>query len=780
MADRTIADLQQTLERGDQLNKQEAELLSLYIKQNEERKKSIDYLNEELKKLEEQQKFVNALSDEQGRIIEKRKIENEIETKNLEIKRNKLLEDAKGRELREDEIKDLITIEKKLDGIREKNKEIARAEGQGKVLANLLGIDEANKNSLTYQLFSNPAEVFDGFKGEIQKAGGVFQSVFLSTAMKIQEATAQAFYQYDQASVSVARLAGNNEKLLSVLSDTSRGATAYGISFEQAGRAIEGLYTNLNTFSNLNSSVQQKLTISAAKLDRLGISSQDSAKQIGTLSQIMRMSEVQAAKTSEKLAGFALAIGKSPQQISQDFAGASNSLAAYGGNMVNVFKDLEVQSKATGVAVGDLISIAEKFQTFEGAAQAAGRLNAALGGGFINSMELLEASAENPAAAIDLLRTRLNEAGMAFDEMSFYEKKMIADAAGFKTVEEASRVLSRSNAEAERAAKAASERANQQKLIDEAVERSIPIQQKLELLMANFAVTVGPLVDFFTGFLSGVLKLIDALGPFKYVLGIVVGIFVALLATSKVVAFFQAAAASIGSLFGALSASAPAAAAGGAAIEGIGTASAAAAPGVAAFGAALFEVAAGVALAAAGLGIMYAGIGYMIKGLVELFSVLANTDSIADSLLTLSLAMGAVGTIFTNPVVMAGLLVFSLALSDIVETLNKLDEKKSFNFATITKSVAELNVNTTTSPNNVMKQTGDLIKAINDFKLNSDASSNLERILKAAIPQQQATNVKMSPTFIVKIGDKVIRDIFVEEQTKVTGDVYSGTPVVQQ
>ena len=63
---------------------------------------------------------------------------------------------------------------------------------------------------------------------------------------------------------------------------------------------------------------------------------------------------------------------------------------------------------------------------------------------------------------------------------------MIADAAGFSSVLEASQALSMTNAEAERAAKADAERKNQQELLNKAIERSIPIQEKLELLMANF------------------------------------------------------------------------------------------------------------------------------------------------------------------------------------------------------------------------------------------------------------------------------------------------------
>jgi hypothetical protein len=236
----------------------------------------------------------------------------------------------------------------------------------------------------------------DGLPGKGAILATSFKDIFSlsnlagSFVMGIIEQTAKAFKEYDQAAASLAKVAGSNEQLQSVLSNTARGATAYGISFAQAGKAIEGLYSELNTFSNLSQKAQEQIVVSTAKLEKLGISSQQSAKQIATLTQIMGITEVQAAKTAEELGGFALAIGRSPQQVASDFAAASDKLGAYGGKMVEVFKNLETQAKGTGVAVNDLLRIAEKFQTFEGAASAAGKLNAALGGGFVNAMNYLK------------------------------------------------------------------------------------------------------------------------------------------------------------------------------------------------------------------------------------------------------------------------------------------------------------------------------------------------------------------------------------------------------
>lgn len=766
-----LAALQQAGITDPQIIDQATKALENY---NKNLQVTTDHLQKQLENLEQQQKFVNALSDEQGRIIEKERTELDLQTKRGEILRAALLDQAKGRELDKKEIELLITIEKQLDKINERKKDLARAEGQGKVLANLLGIDEANKNSLTYQMFANPAEVFDGFKGEVEKAGGYIQGFFLSTAMKIQEMTVQAFTAYDMAASSLAKVAGANEQLQSVLSNTARGATAYGISFEQAGRAIEGLYTNLNTFSDLNKGVQEQLTISVAKLDKLGISSQESSKQIGTLSQIMGMSEVQAAKTSEELAGFALAIGKSPQQISQDFAGASNQLAGYGKNMVNVFKDLEIQSKATGVAVGDLIGITEKFQTFEGAATAAGKLNAALGGGFINAMELLEASAENPAAAIDLLRTRLDDAGLAFEEMSFYEQKMIVDAGGFKSIEEASRILSMTNAEREKAAKADAETANSQKLLNEAIQRSIPLQEKLTMIMVNFGIVMGPVVDFLSWFLSLLAEGADTLGG-KFIVG-VLGVVAALAMLFRTFNMVRGAVSAAGGWMNMIksflnpAAGKAAEKAGegiGKGIEEAGKGGMKGAPGIATAGAALIEFGLGVALIVLPIAALVAAMGYLIRGFAMMFDIiLGKGDGVASTLVTLGAAMFAIGIAFVNPIVLLGMAAFSFAIMGIATAMGFLPEKKVITFATISENLVKLGK--VEGSNKAIEQSTTLIKAINDVDLSIGRGLMLEKILKAAIPQQQAAQATASqsaPIIKVFIGDKEIQGLITKVQT---------------
>jgi hypothetical protein len=79
-----------------------------------------------------------------------------------------------------------------------------------------------------------------------------------------------------------------------------------------------------------------------------------------------------------------------------------------------------------------ILTMTDKFDTFEGAATQAGKLNAALGGNFVNAMDLMMAT--DPVERFEMLRGSLDEAGLSFDDMSYYQRKFYADSLGLESV----------------------------------------------------------------------------------------------------------------------------------------------------------------------------------------------------------------------------------------------------------------------------------------------------------------------------------------------------------
>ena len=196
-------------------------------------------------------------------------------------------------------------------------------------------------------------------------------------------------------------------------------------------------------------------------------------------------------------------------------------------------------------------------------------------------------------------------------------------------------------------------------------------------------------------------------------------------------------------------------------IEGAGKGGMKGAPGIAAAGAALIEFGLGVALIVLPIAALVAAMGYLIRGFAMMFDIiLGKGDGVATTLATLGAAMFAIGIAFNNPIILLGMYNFAAALMGIVLAMTLLPEKKVVSFATISENLVKLG--TVGGTNKTIEQASELVKTINEFKLDDKVSTNLEKILKAAIPQQQAAQAAASqsaPIIKVFIGSKEVEGL---------------------
>jgi hypothetical protein len=145
------------------------------------------------------------------------------------------------------------------------------------------------------------------------------------------------------------------------------------------------------------------------------------------------------------LAGSAKSLGVPMKKMADDFASSFGELSKYGDGAIKVFKGLAVQAKNTGLEVSQLLNITKQFDQFDTAGQAVGRLNAILGGPYLNSIDMLNASEEE---RIEILRRQVDMAGVQFDALGRFEQQAMASALGM-SVEEANRLFRMSKAEYE-------------------------------------------------------------------------------------------------------------------------------------------------------------------------------------------------------------------------------------------------------------------------------------------------------------------------------------------
>ncbi len=262
-------------------------------------------------------------------------------------------------------------------------------------------------------------------------------------------------------------------------------------------------------FTMLNGQMAQSLARTGTLLGKLGVSSQDFAKGIQLSTKAFGMTVEEAEQAQLRLAALAQDMGVAPSQMAADFAAAGPQLAKFGSNAEATFKRLAVTAKSTGIEINRLLSITEKFDTFEGAATQAGKLNAALGGNFVNAMELLTET--DPAARFDMMTDAIKDAGLSFDDMSYYQKKFYAESMGLSDVNELALALSgntdllsqnlgKTSAEIEETAKRA--------------QQMQSIQEQLNLLFADMVPIIEPVIAGMRTFVSFLLENKDEVQAF--------------------------------------------------------------------------------------------------------------------------------------------------------------------------------------------------------------------------------------------------------------------------
>ena len=214
----------------------------------------------------------------------------------------------------------------------------------------------------------------------------------------------------------------------------------FGVSLEETTKAQAALITTVTDYTLMGAAQQKQLALSATRAQELGVAFNDYAQGIQNSTKMMGMSMGAAQVVQDELAATARALGRDQGEFAAAFAKSGSALAKFGNQGVKAFKDLQRISKITGMEMDKVLQITNKFDTFEGAADQAGKLNAALGGNFVNAMDLMMAT--DPAERFEMIRGSILDAGLSFDDMSYYQKNFYKDALGLSDVGDLALMLS--------------------------------------------------------------------------------------------------------------------------------------------------------------------------------------------------------------------------------------------------------------------------------------------------------------------------------------------------
>jgi hypothetical protein len=324
------------------------------------------------------------------------------------------------------------------------------------------------------------------------------------------------------------------------IADITQRHLRAGVSAKEVGGAMSELSRVFTDFSRTASGVQEEMAETVVLLQRFGVAASDSVAAMQAMNKYMGASGSMAEGMTRQLFSLAQSLRVPPQIVIRDFAQMSNDLAIHGNRMIDVFNRMYSASRQTGLAMQEIIGITSQFDTFEGAANAAGRLNAVLGGNLVNSLRLLKTT--DPTERLMILRQAIMSVAGSAQQMDYHMQNAIVNAAGLRDASQLARLLS---GEMERGARTTAAQAAEQERLAIIAQKNMSVQEQLAATMARFADHLLPVLQG----LQGIANLLDRIpGGGMTLIAVLGGLTIAMKAVSAymVIVRTQAMAAALG------------------------------------------------------------------------------------------------------------------------------------------------------------------------------------------------------------------------------------------
>jgi hypothetical protein len=301
----------------------------------------------------------------------------------------------------------------------------------------------------------------------------------------------------DEGRSSIMKTTGVSREFATSITADAQAMSYYGVSVSDMAETVGALIPTFTDFTRLSDSQAASVRETGDLLKKTGVSGQTYGQSLQIMTKAMGMGTEGATAMNREFNSLATAIGVTPQQMAEDFAGVGGSLAKLGTDGPAAFKRLAIASKSTGLSIEKLLRVTDKFDTFEGAATQAGLLNAALGGNFVNAMDLMMAT--DPAERFGMIQDAILNTGLSFDEMDYYQRKFYAEAAGLEDVNDLALLMSGSLDEMSSSAKKSSDEIHKLQKRTKAMQS---IQEKFKTLMMSMIPVIEPLINQLHGLID--------------------------------------------------------------------------------------------------------------------------------------------------------------------------------------------------------------------------------------------------------------------------------------
>ena len=285
----------------------------------------------------------------------------------------------------------------------------------------------------------------------------------------------------DDATTGLGKTTGYVKSFNQDIIDSAKATGDLSVSVSEAASAIGGLSTNMTLFNTLGAQQRHNIETTTLALERLGVSSQATGQAMDTLTRGMGLSVDGALAATRGFDQLAQSVGLPVTEVIDGFNQISGDLARFGKDGKKVFGELTKQARSMGISIQAAFDLAEQFDTFESAAQLAGKLNAQIGMQ-LNSVELMNASHED---RIKILQREFKMRGENFKDMSKRQKQAIAEVMGVD-VDMASRIFGDPTK--------LRKYQREQKKLEERAKAVTTIQQDLNNVLQEMMLILSPLI----------------------------------------------------------------------------------------------------------------------------------------------------------------------------------------------------------------------------------------------------------------------------------------------
>lgn len=316
-------------------------------------------------------------------------------------------------------------------------------------------------------------------------------------ATEMWEALKKQTGELDKQRVALGKGTGLFGQFNQQLTDSVAAAARFGKGAEEVGNTIGSLSDGMMNFTQLSDANQKTLIDGSLALSQFGIDAGTAAKANDFLMNSLGKSAEESVTYQKELVELGHEIGMSGAKLAEKFGTMAEDLAKYGDKAGDVFKNLAKTAKATGVEMSLLLNVAGKFDTFEGAAGAVGKLNAQMGTN-LDAMSLLQE--EDPAKRVEMLRDSFLATGKDLASMSRFEKMAAAEAMGMKLPELQKFLAPKKEA------------TETDKNFDELLEKTTTFADKLAAVGKQFAVFFTPVISILVDVLEWVGQAVSWFG----------------------------------------------------------------------------------------------------------------------------------------------------------------------------------------------------------------------------------------------------------------------------